>query len=181
VHPRRGEPIVDRHDRVFSRKGHHVTVVGDLVDFHASSEGPRGHKILHHVAVTELVLDGVSVVRAGLLRELLEVVRGQSCLALSTVSNGRSACHAGVARLIVDVTIVARHSVSLPTVLLTPLLVALGALPDILNDDIERRFPTAAWGQMELGCLTADDALGSDAAQLCSGVHDCVSWCLQRS
>jgi hypothetical protein len=77
-------PIVDHHDRVFSRKGRRVTLIEGLVNFHALGEGPQGHEILHHAAVPELVLDRVSVVRDGLLQEPLKVVCGWSHLTLTT-------------------------------------------------------------------------------------------------
>jgi hypothetical protein len=58
AHPQRGAPIVDHHDRILSREGRHVSLFWDLIEFHASGEGPRCHEILHHAAVLELVLDG---------------------------------------------------------------------------------------------------------------------------
>jgi hypothetical protein len=38
AHPQRGAPIVDRHDRILSGEGCHVTLVRDLAEFHASGE-----------------------------------------------------------------------------------------------------------------------------------------------
>jgi hypothetical protein len=73
AHSWRGAPIVGHHDCVFSGKGCHVALVGDLVNFHASGEGPRGH---------ELVLDGVGMVQVSLFEELLKVVHGRLCLML---------------------------------------------------------------------------------------------------
>jgi hypothetical protein len=61
----------------FSGKGRHVALVGDIVDFHALVEGTRGHETLHHATIPELMLDGVGMVRASPLKELVEVVRGQ--------------------------------------------------------------------------------------------------------
>jgi hypothetical protein len=65
-------------------KGHRAALVGDLVNFHASGEGPRGHETLHHAAVSEPVLDRVGMVRASLLNELLEVVCGWPRLTFAT-------------------------------------------------------------------------------------------------
>jgi hypothetical protein len=146
AHPRRGASIVDRHDRVFSRKGCHVTLVGGLVNFHASGDGPRGCEILDHATVPEHVLNGVSLVQAALLHELLEVVRERSRLMLAAAYDGHGACHAGAAHLIIDAAIVTVCSCSLLTALLAPLLGALRALHDILHIDIGRHFPATAWG-----------------------------------
>jgi hypothetical protein len=77
AHPRRGVPVVDHHDCVFSWEGCHVAFVRDLIDFHATDEGSRGHEILHHAVVLEFVLGGIGVVQTHLFKELLEVVRGQ--------------------------------------------------------------------------------------------------------
>jgi hypothetical protein len=59
-----------------------------------------------------------------------------------------------------------------PDGLFLALLDALGALPGILDDDVRRHFPTAAWSQVKLGHLIADDVLGVDAMQLLNGVLD---------
>jgi hypothetical protein len=53
--------IVDRHDRIFSREGHHVASAWVLIELPILVEGPRGHKILHHVTVLELVVDEVHI------------------------------------------------------------------------------------------------------------------------
>jgi hypothetical protein len=45
--------------------------------------GPRDNEILHHVTVPELMLDGVHVVWAGLLKESLNVVSRLQGLALA--------------------------------------------------------------------------------------------------
>jgi hypothetical protein len=136
-------PIVDHHDRVFSKQGRHVVLIGDLVNFHDSGEGPRGHEILHHVAVCELVLDGVGVVRASLLKELLEVIRGRPCLTLVTACGGRNMHHAGAALLLVATAVIIDRVYGLLTALLVPLLVALGTLSGILDDNVGRCFPAA--------------------------------------
>jgi hypothetical protein len=62
AHLQRRAPIIDHHNRVFFEEGHRVTLVGDLVNYHASGERPQGHEILHHAVVLELVLDGIGMV-----------------------------------------------------------------------------------------------------------------------
>jgi hypothetical protein len=76
VPPWRRALITDCHDRFFSRKRHHVTLVEDLVDFHASGEGPRGHETLHHPTIPKLMLDVLGMVRASLFEKLFKVVCG---------------------------------------------------------------------------------------------------------
>jgi hypothetical protein len=133
---RLGVPITDHHNHVFTRKEHRVTLIGDLIDFHASVERPRGHEILHHAAVPELVLDRVGKVRANLLKVLLKVVPMQSRLMLAATCDNHGMHHDGVACLLVDVAIIVACGCGLLAVLLVPLLAALGALLDILDDDI---------------------------------------------
>jgi hypothetical protein len=58
-------------------------LVGDLIDFHASGEGSRGHEILHNATVLELVLNGVGMV----LSSVLKVVRGWQLPASTTTLN----------------------------------------------------------------------------------------------
>jgi hypothetical protein len=48
-------------------KRHHVTFAWVFIEFHTTGEGPRDHEILHHVAILELVFDGVRVVWASKL------------------------------------------------------------------------------------------------------------------
>jgi hypothetical protein len=62
--PRRGAPIIDHHDRIFPREGHHITFAWVIFGFHVLGEGPRDHETLHHATVQELVLGVVHVVRA---------------------------------------------------------------------------------------------------------------------
>jgi hypothetical protein len=107
-----------------------------LIDFHALGEGPRSHEILHHATVPELVLDGVRVVRASLLLELLKVIRGWPHLTLANTCSGHSAHHAGAACLLVVAAVIAGRECGLLTSLLAPLLAALGTLLGILDDDI---------------------------------------------
>jgi hypothetical protein len=63
--------LIDFHDRVLPGEGRHVTLVGDLIEFHASGGGPQDHEIFYHAAVFELVLDVVHVVWASLFVEPL--------------------------------------------------------------------------------------------------------------
>jgi hypothetical protein len=123
--------IVDRHDRIFSGEGHRAALVGVLIGFPASGEGSRGHEILHHVIVPEVVLDGVGVIRARLHQELLEVVCGQPRLTLA-------ADHTGVICLLVVATGSVSRGCSLLKSLLVPLPAALGTLPSILGGDFGR-------------------------------------------
>jgi hypothetical protein len=178
MHPWRGAPIVDCHDRVFPRKGHHITLIGDLIDFHASGQGPSGHETLHHAAVPELVLDGVGRVRASLFKELVEVVRGRLCLTLAATYDRRGVLCAGAACLLVDVAKVVDHG--LLAALLVPLLAALGTLLDIRDNDVRRCSPAAARGWVKLDRLVADSVLGGAATPLLGGVIEGVGRCLER-
>jgi hypothetical protein len=65
--PWKGAPIVDCHDRIFPGEGHCVTFVQVFLEFPTPGEGLQDHDIPHYVVVLELVLDGVGVVRVGLL------------------------------------------------------------------------------------------------------------------
>jgi hypothetical protein len=136
VHPRQGAPITDCHDRVFYREEHHVTLVGDLVGFHALGEGSRCHEILHHAIVLEVVPDRVGVVRTSLLKELLEVIYGWPCLTLAAASGSCDVHHTGDVRLLVVATITNDHGCGLLKTLLAPLPTALGTLPGILDGDV---------------------------------------------
>jgi hypothetical protein len=135
AHPQQGAPIVDHHNNVFFEKGHRVALVGGLVAFHTSGEGPQGHEILHHATVPELVLDGVGVVWASLLQEILKVIHGWSCLMLATTCGGRGAHHVGVVFLLVVAAIVADHVCGPLTVLLAPLLAALLDILMMMSSD----------------------------------------------
>jgi hypothetical protein len=130
--------------------------------------------------VPELVLDTVGVVRANLLKELLDVVRGRPRLMLATACNSHGAHHAGAIWLLVDATAIIGRGCSLLVTVLAPLLAALGALLNILDDNVRQRFPTTAWGWVKMGCLVADVVLGGDPAQLLGGVLDSVGRCLER-
>jgi hypothetical protein len=125
------------------------------------------------------VLDRVGVVRASLIKELLEVIHRRLRLTLGTAYVG----------LLVVATVVTHRKCGLLMTLLAPLLATNAALPSILDDDIERRFLAAAWGRVKLGRLIADDVLGVDATQLLGGVLDSVNrylkgpyqWCVTRT
>jgi hypothetical protein len=110
----------------------------------------------------ELVLDGVRVVRACFFQEPLEVVCGQSRLALGTARCLYSALHARVACSFIGATVVV--GCDLLAALLVPLLVGLGSLLDSMDGDIGRRRPVVARGWSELGRLGADGMMGNDAA-----------------
>jgi hypothetical protein len=123
------------------------------------------------------VLDGVGVVWENLLKELLEVVRGQSRLTLAAAYDSHGANQNGAACLLVDAAVIVGRGCSLLAALFAPLLAVLLV---ILDDDIGRCYPTAAWGWVKLGRLVANGVMGSDATQLLSGVLDGVDRCLER-
>jgi hypothetical protein len=81
--------------------------------------------------------------------------------------------------LLVVATVIAGCGSGLLTALLSPLLATHSALPSILDDDVERRFLTAARCWVKLGHLVADDVLGGDATWLLSCVLDGVGRCLK--
>jgi hypothetical protein len=60
-----------------------------------------------------------------------------------------------------------------------PLLATLGTLPGVLDDNVGRCLPAAAWGRVKLGHLVADGALVSDAMRLLGGILDGVGRCLK--
>jgi hypothetical protein len=104
----------------------------------------------------KLVLDGVGVVRASLLKGLLEVVHGRSRLTLPAACGRCGMPHVGVPCLLVDATVVVGHGCGLLAMLLAPLLAALGALLGILDGNVMRCSPAASWGWAKLGRLVAD-------------------------
>jgi hypothetical protein len=67
-------PILNHHECVFPRERHRVSPARVFLEFRSSGERPQYHETLHHVAILELVLDGVCVVWAGLPEESFEVV-----------------------------------------------------------------------------------------------------------
>jgi hypothetical protein len=129
-----------------------ITLVRDLVDFHASGEGHRGHETLHHASVPELVLDGVGVVRASLFKKLFEVVCGWLRLTLAAACDHHGVLHVGATYLPIDATVVI--GCSLLVTLLAPLL--------------GRHFLDAAWGWVRLSHLVTDSVL-SDGTTLFHG------------
>jgi hypothetical protein len=84
-----GVPIVDCHDCIFPEEGHRVASAPVFLEFSTPGEGPQGHEVLHHIAVLELVLDGLWVVRAVLLEESLKVLYWRPHLTLATVCGWR--------------------------------------------------------------------------------------------
>jgi hypothetical protein len=173
-------PIVDRYDHVFSRKGHHVFLIWDLIDFHASWEGPGGHETLHDVIVPELVLDVVGVVRASLFKEPLKVVCLWPCLTLATALDRHDVFHARAAHLRADATINVGRGRRLLAALLAPLLATFGVRLGILDGDIEWHSPAAAQDWAKLSHLVADGVLGGTTAPLLGGVLEGVGRCLKR-
>jgi hypothetical protein len=120
------------------------------------------------------MLDGVGVVRASLLKDLLEVVHGRPRLMLPAACNSRATHHDGApACLLMPPSSSAMVAVSW-AMLLVPLLAALGTHLDIMDDDIGWCFPAATWGWVKLGRLVADGILGDDATQLLGGLLDDV-------
>jgi hypothetical protein len=91
------------------------------------------------------------------------VVHGWPRLMLATAYDCHGVHNNGATCLLVDVIVVIGRGCSLLAVLLAPLLATLGALLGILDDDVGRRFPVAAWGWVKLGHLIADGVLGGDA------------------
>jgi hypothetical protein len=121
---------------ILPREGHHITSTMFFLGFLVLGEGPRGHEILDHNDVLELVLDGVRVVQASLLEESLKVVYQWPQVALAIVRGDHDALHVGASHFLVVVRAVGRGHHSLRALLL-PLLAALGVLC-ILNVDAEQ-------------------------------------------
>jgi hypothetical protein len=86
-------------------KRHRISLAQVLPKLLVLGEGPRGHEILHHFIAFELVLDGVHVVRAGLLKKPLEVVCQRSRLALATTHCISHTLHVRAARFLVVVIV----------------------------------------------------------------------------
>jgi hypothetical protein len=148
-------------------------------------EGPRGHEIIRHVAVLELVLDYVCMLRACLLKKSLEVVCWWPCLALATACSSRDVLHVGVIHFLFIIVVVGHGSNPL-RVPLSPLLAALGILLGALDGDAgwchvgaaRGHFP-AAWDRERSGYLIVGDVLDGDAEQLPGGVPENVIRCLE--
>jgi hypothetical protein len=181
VPPQRGAPIIDRHDRIFPRERHRITLAWDFLGLLVPDEGPQGNEILYHATVLELVLDGVRMVRAGLLKKSLEVVCQRPRLVLATARGGNDALHVRVVCFLVVIIIVivgrGHNPLRAP---LSPLLATLGILDSGIGwcrfAAAEDRFP-AIKGKEWFGCLLASGVLGSDAEQLLGGVPENIIWC----
>jgi hypothetical protein len=64
---------IDRHDRLLPGEGCHARVPFGLLAF---GESPRGHEVLHHGALLELMFDAVCMVRTDHFEKFLEVSFG---------------------------------------------------------------------------------------------------------
>jgi hypothetical protein len=180
-------PIIDCHGRIFPREGQRVSFARVFIGFLVSGEEPRDHEILHHVVVLEVVLDGVRMVRAGLLKESLKVVCQWLRLMLDTTTGGRNALHAGVVHLIVVVVVVVNCVCDPLRAPILPLLATLGVLLGALNGDVGWRCIAAAKDHCppprdkeRFGYLLASGVLGGDTEQLLDGVPKNVVKCLKR-
>jgi hypothetical protein len=111
------------------------------------------------------VLDGVGVVWASLLKELLEVVYGQPHLQLAAACGSCDAHHARATYLLAIATSIIGHDYSLLNALLANLTAALGTLPDILESGVGRCLPDVAWGREKFGSLTTGGILDGDGVQ----------------
>jgi hypothetical protein len=100
-------------------------------------------EILGCETVLEIVHDGVGVVWAHLLKELLKVVRGRLCLMLAGAHSFRDEHHTRAVYSLVVATIVVGHGCGLLKSLLAALLATLGALPGVLCGNIGRFLPAA--------------------------------------
>jgi hypothetical protein len=178
AHLWRGVSIVDCQDLFFSWKGHRITLIGDLVKFHASGEGSRGHEILQCAAVPELMFDGVGVLRSSLPKELLEVVCGQPHLTLA-ITCGTVAHTTPKLLACLLLPLSSPAAVATYKTLLVPLPSTIGTLPSVLDGDIRQRFPAIASSWVKLGPLIVGSVLGGDAAQLLYGVPNGVGRCLK--
>jgi hypothetical protein len=133
-------PTVDHHDHIFAGEGRHISFAWLFLGFHVPGEGPHEHEVLRRTTVPKLVLDGVCVVRAGLLEESLDVVCRQPHMALDAVPSGRNALHVEAVHMlpIVIITTASGGSGSL-TMPLSTLLGALDILHVTLDGDAGRR------------------------------------------
>jgi hypothetical protein len=123
-------PIVDHHDYVLLGEGHRIAFT--------LSEGPQDHKILHHATVPQLLLDGVCVVWASLLKESLEVVCRWSCLVLATTCGSHDTRHAGATHFLVVAVIAIDRSCDPLMPLLASLLATPGALFSALDANVRQ-------------------------------------------
>jgi hypothetical protein len=171
--PERRTPIVDFHDRIFPGERCCVTSTRVFLGLLGLGKGPRGHEILHHVVVLELVLDGVRMVQVGLLVESLEMVCWWPCLALNTMPGSCDLLHVGVVRLLVIIIIVSRGCNPLRAPL-SPLLSAPGVLLSALDGDVGRHHFVATGDGERPNRLLAGGILRGEAEQLLGGVPDDV-------
>jgi hypothetical protein len=139
-----GPPIVDQHDHFVPREGCHTLSVWVSLGLLALGEGPRGHEVFHHATVLEPMLDGVRVVHEGLLEESVKVVCQWPCLALDTTPGSHDVLHVRVVHFLIVVIVVAGRDCNPLGALLSPLLVALGALLCALIGNVGWRRSTAA-------------------------------------
>jgi hypothetical protein len=89
--------------------------------------------------------------------------------ALDACHDSHGAHQNRAAYLLFDAAIIIGCGCSLLAALLVPLLAALCTLLGIMDYDIGRCFPAAAWGWVKLGCHVANGVLGGDAVQLLGG------------
>jgi hypothetical protein len=120
----------------FLREGHRVAPSWILLESHTTGRRPRDHETLHHVAVLELVPDGVRVVWLGLLEESLEVVVRWPRLTLVTVGSSHDSPYVGATRLPIVAIIILGHGHSLLRTFFAPPLATLDALPSTLDGNI---------------------------------------------
>jgi hypothetical protein len=120
------------------------------------------------------MLDGVRVIRARFLKELLKVVCWRSFLALAVARGLHSVFRAGTAYLLIDATVVV--GCGLLTTLFAPLLAGLNALLGAVDGNVEQRFPATARGQLKLGHLSAGGTRSGDVAPS----FDDASWGVGR-
>jgi hypothetical protein len=172
-----GAPIVDHLDHILPGEGHRIASAQVFLRLPVLGEGPRGHQILHHGTVLELVLDTVRMVHAGLLEESLEELCRRSCLALATIHGGCDMLLVGAVRFLVIIAVIVNHSCNPLRTLLSPLLAALGVLHGVLGSNIGwRRFAAAGgcfpttWDKESFGCLLAGGVLGGDVEQFLGSV-----------
>jgi hypothetical protein len=97
----------------------------------------RGHVVLHHGELLKLVPDGVHMVRAGHLEELLKVIGGLPSQALEVTLSGSGVFFVGAVGLLVIVIVVAASSNGDPLgALVWPPLMAFGTPLHSFADDL---------------------------------------------
>jgi hypothetical protein len=98
---------------------------------------------------------------------------------LAAACSCRDAHHTGAARSLAVAANIGGRCRGLLKPLLAPLPVTLGALPNVLESDVKRRFPVIAWGRAKFGRLAAGGVRGGDAGQLLGGVPNGIGRCLE--